>query len=65
LGCEKGLGGELAWSRWGAFLGHELFGGGLGTVGGVIAGAVGANILEKKHEKYVLHSFLSMPLIFC
>ena len=32
----------------------------LGTVGGMIAGAVGANMLEKRHHKYAFQS-LSFP----
>lgn len=48
---EKGIGATLAGGGAGAFLGHELGGGALGTVGGMIAGAVGANALERRHEK--------------
>lgn len=35
----------------GAFMGHKLGGGALGTMGGMIAGAVGANMLSDKHDK--------------
>lgn len=49
---EKGLGATLIGSAGGGFLGHQLGGGALGTIGGMIAGAVGANVLENKHEKY-------------
>ena len=51
---EKGIGATLVGGGAGAFLGHELGGGALGTVGGMIAGAVGANALERRHEKYVI-----------
>ncbi|KAK4989255.1 hypothetical protein LTR50_003361 [Elasticomyces elasticus] len=50
---EKGLGATLVGGAGGAFLGHELGGGPLGLIGGLIAGAVGANALENRHEKYV------------
>lgn len=35
----------------GAFVGHKLGGGVLGTMGGMVAGAVGANYLSDKHDK--------------
>lgn len=38
-------------SAGGAFLGHKLGGGTLGTLGGLVAGAIGANALEDKHDK--------------
>ncbi|MCJ1255276.1 hypothetical protein MMC24_003092 [Lignoscripta atroalba] len=50
---ERGLGATLIGAGSGAFVGHELGGGTLGTIGGIIAGAVGANALEKHHKKYV------------
>lgn len=48
---ERGLGATLLGGASGAFVGHEMGGGFLGVMGGVIAGAVGANWLENKHEK--------------
>ena len=33
-------------------MGHKLGGGALGTIGGMIAGVVGANALEGQHKKY-------------
>ncbi|KAJ9619213.1 hypothetical protein H2203_008542 [Taxawa tesnikishii (nom. ined.)] len=48
---ERGLGATLIGGAGGAFLGHELGGGALGTIGGLIAGAIGANALENRHEK--------------
>ena len=48
---EKGIGATLVGGGAGAFLGHEFGGGTLGTVGGMIAGAVGANALERRHER--------------
>lgn len=38
-------------SAGGAFIGHKLGGGALGTVGGLVAGAIGANLLDSKHDK--------------
>ncbi|KAI9696744.1 MAG: hypothetical protein M1836_005106 [Candelina mexicana] len=49
---ERGLGATLVGAAGGGFLGHELGGGALGTIGGAIAGVVGANALEKKHKEY-------------
>lgn len=43
---ERGLGASLLGGAAGAFAGHKMGGGGLGTVGGMIAGAIGANVLE-------------------
>jgi hypothetical protein len=40
-------------SAGGAFVAHKLGGGMLGTVGGMVAGAVGATMLDSKHDKYV------------
>ena len=48
---ERGLGATLLGGSGGAFLGHKYGGGGLGTVGGLIAGAVGANLVENFTEK--------------
>lgn len=50
-GKERGLGATLVGASGGGFLGHELGGGALGTIGGAIAGAIGANMLEKRHHK--------------
>lgn len=35
----------------GGVLGHEVGGGGIGTVLGAVAGAVGANMFEKHEQK--------------
>lgn len=36
----------------GGLLGHELLGGGaLGTVSGMLVGAIGAQALERRHER--------------
>lgn len=35
----------------GGLLGHEIGGGAIGTLGGALAGAIGANALEKRHER--------------
>lgn len=43
---ERGLGATLLGGGAGAYLGHAAGGGVLGTLGGVLAGAVGANVLE-------------------
>lgn len=32
-------------------LGHKLGGGALGTIGGLVAGAIGANALDDSHKK--------------
>ena len=45
---ERGLGSTLIGGAGGAFLGNQLGGGALGTIGGLIAGAVGANMLSDK-----------------
>lgn len=50
-GKDRGLGATLVGAGGGGFLGHELGGGALGTIGGAIAGAIGANMLEKRHHK--------------
>ncbi|MCJ1370536.1 hypothetical protein MMC20_001749 [Loxospora ochrophaea] len=50
---ERSIGAAIAGGAGGAFLGHELGGGPLATIGGMIAGAIGANALEQRHEKYV------------
>lgn len=48
---EKGLGASLLGGAGGAFVGHEMGGGALGTILGIGAGAIGAAFLEKDHEK--------------
>ena len=50
-GGERGLGATIAGASGGGFLGHELGGGPLATIGGAIAGAIGANMLEKRHHR--------------
>ncbi|MCJ1223703.1 hypothetical protein MMC12_000346 [Toensbergia leucococca] len=49
---ERGLGASLVGAAGGGFLGHEVGGGALGTIGGMIAGAVSANMAEKEWEKH-------------
>lgn len=48
---ERGLGSTLLGGAGGAFVGHKLGGGPLGTIGGLVAGAIGANVLDHKHDK--------------
>lgn len=48
---ERGLGSTLIGGAGGAFIGHKLGGGPLGTIGGLVAGAVGANMLSDKHDE--------------
>lgn len=48
---DRGLGATVLGSAGGAFLGHKMGGGALGTLGGMVAGAIGANVLENHHEK--------------
>ena len=48
---EKGFGASLLGGAGGAFVGHEVGGGALGTILGIGAGAIGAAFLEKDHEK--------------
>lgn len=50
-GGERGLGATLIGGAGGAFIGHELGGGALGTIGGIVAGAIGANMLEHRHQE--------------
>ncbi|MCJ1429973.1 hypothetical protein MMC29_007888 [Sticta canariensis] len=47
----KGIGATLVGAAGGGLLGHEIGGGALGTLGGALAGAIGANALEKRHER--------------
>lgn len=44
---ERGLGSTLLGGTAGGFLGHKMAGGALGTVGGAVVGAVGANAANK------------------
>ena len=46
---ERGLGSTLIGGAGGAFLGNKMGGGALGTIGGLIAGAVGANMLSDQY----------------
>ncbi|KAL9062538.1 MAG: hypothetical protein Q9157_008835, partial [Trypethelium eluteriae] len=48
---EKGLGASLLGGAGGAFVGHEMGGGALGTILGIGAGAIGAALIEKDHDK--------------
>ena len=48
---DKSLVSTLAGAAGGGYLGHELGGGAIGTVGGLLAGAIGARELEKRHER--------------
>lgn len=48
---ERGFGAQLLGGAAGGLLGHELGGGLLETLGGVVAGAIGAKVLENQHEK--------------
>jgi hypothetical protein len=45
---DRGLGSTLIGGASGAFLGNKLGGGALGTIGGLVAGAIGANVLSDK-----------------
>ena len=49
---ERNLGASVLGGAGGAMLGRKLGGGTLGTIGGIVAGAIGASVLEEKHEKY-------------
>ncbi|KZF23327.1 hypothetical protein L228DRAFT_113989 [Xylona heveae TC161] len=48
---ERGLGATLLGAAGGGFVGHEAGGGALGTIAGTLIGAIGANVLENRHEK--------------
>lgn len=52
---DRGLGSTLIGGAGGAFLGNKLGGGALGTIGGLVAGAIGANVLS---DKYAIFFFL-------
>jgi hypothetical protein len=45
---DRGLGSTLIGGAGGAFLGNKMGGGTLGTLGGLVAGAIGANVLSDK-----------------
>lgn len=45
---DRGLGATLLGGAGGAFVGHKTAGGALGTLGGMVMGAIGANVLENK-----------------
>lgn len=45
---DRGLGSTLIGGAGGAFLGNKMGGGTLGTLGGLVAGAIGANMLSDK-----------------
>lgn len=52
----KKIGATLVGAAGGGALAKEVLGGGkLATLGGAVAGAVAANALEKRHERYVYH----------
>lgn len=54
----KEIGATLVGAAGGGALAKEVLGGGkLATLGGAVAGAVAANALEKRHERYVYHLF--------
>lgn len=48
---ERGLGATVLGGAGGAFLGHKMEGGALGTIGGLAIGAIAANAFEHHHEK--------------
>ena len=54
---EKSIVTTLAGGAGGAYLGHEIGGGAIGAVGGLLAGALGARELEKRHERLVLQIY--------
>ncbi|KAL8722321.1 MAG: hypothetical protein Q9225_001169 [Loekoesia sp. 1 TL-2023] len=49
---SRDLGSALLGAAGGGFLGHKYGGGALGTLGGAVAGAVGANFAEKEWDKH-------------
>lgn len=58
----KEIGATLVGAAGGGALAKEVLGGGkLATLGGAVAGAVAANALEKRHERY---SFPSIHFLF-
>lgn len=62
---ERGLGATLIGAAGGGFLGHEVGGGALATIGGMIAGAVGANKLEGRRERWVFFLVFCFLLVRC
>lgn len=57
-GGRKAALGVVAGAGAGGLLGHEILGGGMvGTVSGMLVGAMGAQALERRHERYVVHIF--------
>lgn len=48
---ERGLAAKLAGGAGGAWIAHEVTDNVLGTLGGLVVGAIAANTLEKQHEK--------------
>lgn len=60
----KELGATLVGAAGGGALAKEVLGGGkLATLGGAVAGAVAANALEKRHERYVNDLFPPFSVI--
>ena len=61
---RKEIGATLVGAAGGGALAKEVLGGGtLATLGGVVAGAVAANALEKRHERYLYHLFPQFSII--
>ena len=62
----KEIGATLVGAAGGGALAKEVLGGGkLATLGGAVAGAVAANALEKRHERYLPPSFDLLFLRSC
>lgn len=49
---DRGLGATLMGGGAAGWAAHHAGGGVLGTVGGAVAGAIGANVLEHQFDKY-------------
>lgn len=62
---EKSIVSTLAGGAGGAYLGHEIGGGAIGAVGGLLAGALGARQLEKRHERLVPQTYTSFEWYHC
>ncbi|EON69899.1 hypothetical protein W97_09163 [Coniosporium apollinis CBS 100218] len=66
---ERGFLGNTVGAAAGGYTGHKLCGGPLGTIGGIIAGVVGANLLDKacdkkkKDKHYCSRWWLVAPLL--
>lgn len=57
-GGKKAALGLVAGAGAGGLLGHEILGGGVvGTVSGMLVGAMGAQALERRHERYGVRLF--------